>query len=243
MPNNSKIQGALQDEAKNVPPRGFSDEPSLLPFEQNQNNTKNQTLSQGQKITVVFLAFFGLAVMVLWAVQTKNRLMLTHSNNKQETITQTSSCAGLDCPQTQAELKNKDTDNDGLSDWDELQLYNTSPYLEDTDSDGYSDGEEVKSGNDPNCPQGRVCGAVGNFKDENSTVPQKTNFSDLQKEMANMPQEPDSLKNNTGYQNEAAAIRQLLVSSGMDKNILDQISDEELIRQYTQVVEEAMNNK
>ncbi len=56
------------------------------------------------------------------------------------------------------ESKTRDTDGDGLSDYDELRVFRTSPYLKDTDSDGFDDKQEAFSGNDPNCPVGRVCG-------------------------------------------------------------------------------------
>jgi hypothetical protein len=55
-------------------------------------------------------------------------------------------------------LKSKDTDGDGLSDYDEIYIYHTSPYIKDSDSDGIPDGVEVKNGTDPNCPQGQDCG-------------------------------------------------------------------------------------
>lgn len=60
---------------------------------------------------------------------------------------------------TQADLalRTKDTDQDELSDYDEMYIWNTSPYLSDTDSDGYTDKEEVESGNNPNCPKGKNC--------------------------------------------------------------------------------------
>jgi hypothetical protein len=59
--------------------------------------------------------------------------------------------------ETQDGLRLKDTDGDGLNDWDELNTYRTSPYLADSDSDGLQDGIEVSRGTDPNCPQGRDC--------------------------------------------------------------------------------------
>ncbi len=40
----------------------------------------------------------------------------------------------------------KDTDGDGLSDYDELYTYGTSPYLVDSDSDGVSDYDEIVFG-------------------------------------------------------------------------------------------------
>ena len=55
------------------------------------------------------------------------------------------------------DLKNNDTDQDGLTDYQELYQYRTSMFLEDTDSDGYTDLEEVNSNNDPLCPSGADC--------------------------------------------------------------------------------------
>jgi uncharacterized protein YukE len=42
-----------------------------------------------------------------------------------------------------------DTDGDGLSDYDEVITYLTDPLLEDTDADGYTDYEELTAGTDP----------------------------------------------------------------------------------------------
>ena len=42
-----------------------------------------------------------------------------------------------------------DTDGDGLSDYDEINLYGTDPTLSDTDGDGTDDGTEVAQGTDP----------------------------------------------------------------------------------------------
>ena len=42
-----------------------------------------------------------------------------------------------------------DTDDDGLSDGDELNIYKTDPNDSDSDSDGFSDGEEIQLSTDP----------------------------------------------------------------------------------------------
>lgn len=42
-----------------------------------------------------------------------------------------------------------DTDGDGLSDYEEVKIYQTDPLKTDTDGDGYKDGEEVKNGYNP----------------------------------------------------------------------------------------------
>ncbi|MDR3642985.1 MAG: L,D-transpeptidase family protein [Candidatus Doudnabacteria bacterium] len=57
---------------------------------------------------------------------------------------------GSAVPYTDAQLKNIDSDNDGLSDYDEINIYHTDPHNPDSDGDGYSDGHEVQHGFDPN---------------------------------------------------------------------------------------------
>ncbi|MFH0906844.1 MAG: thrombospondin type 3 repeat-containing protein [bacterium] len=47
--------------------------------------------------------------------------------------------------------KNKDSDNDGLMNWQEI-TWKTNPCKPDTDEDGYLDGEETTSGYDPTQP-------------------------------------------------------------------------------------------
>ena len=48
--------------------------------------------------------------------------------------------------------KSIDTDNDGLTDYEEVKIYHTDPNNPDTDGDGYKDGQEVKNGYNPNGP-------------------------------------------------------------------------------------------
>jgi outer membrane protein OmpA-like peptidoglycan-associated protein len=44
---------------------------------------------------------------------------------------------------------NPDTDEDGLTDYEEIYVYGTDPLNPDTDGDGFSDGQEVEMGTDP----------------------------------------------------------------------------------------------
>lgn len=46
--------------------------------------------------------------------------------------------------------KSQDSDKDGLTDLDEINVYDTDPDNPDTDKDGHKDGDEVKSGFNPN---------------------------------------------------------------------------------------------
>src|SRR4030042_4072765 len=49
--------------------------------------------------------------------------------------------------------KAKDTDNDGILDNDEIEVYYTNPEKKDTDADGYSDWHELNSGYSPHNPE------------------------------------------------------------------------------------------
>src|SRR5690348_8570869 len=49
----------------------------------------------------------------------------------------------LGCSASDKAAAQQDTDGDGLSDAEELNLYGTSPVLSDTDGDGFSDFQEI----------------------------------------------------------------------------------------------------
>lgn len=128
------------------------------------------------------------------------------------------------------ELKTKDTDQDGISDFDESYVFNTSPYLEDSDSDGFTDKDELESGNDPNCPEGKECGpvkedffATDNLLPGEDIVDAEALELELIESMLNPA--PDE-------------IRQLLLDSGVSKQELDTLDDETLILLYQESLRE-----
>lgn len=126
-------------------------------------------------------------------------------------------------------LRKEDTDRDGLSDYDELFLYRTSPYLEDTDSDSFSDKIEVETGNDPNCPRGKVCGAEVEIRATATTtlpVPESQGLvaPDLFSLLGKSPQE----------------IRAALKDAGVASELLDKIDDKTLLEMYRQALSESI---
>lgn len=62
-----------------------------------------------------------------------------------------------------------DSDNDGLSDFDEVKKYFTNPNNSDSDSDGISDGEEVKQGWNPNKANEKVS-VIRQSEDKNFSI-------------------------------------------------------------------------
>lgn len=134
------------------------------------------------------------------------------------------------------ELQNQDTDKDGLSDYDELYIYKTSPYLPDTDSDGYLDKQEIDGGYDPLCPKGQDCrgtslspsGASTSTAEQNVTPPPETGSEPLPQEVI------DELSKLT-----PAQVREILLSSGqMTEEQLNAIDDETLMQIYQEVLEQ-----
>lgn len=93
-------------------------------------------------IVIVIIPVIGIAGWLIY-----------NSNNKSDVTDQLFS--GVPSKQEQVikkdqeDLKNKDTDNDGLNDQYEIDIYNTNPNNPDTDGDGYLDGEEVRNGYSP----------------------------------------------------------------------------------------------
>ena len=125
-------------------------------------------------------------------------------------------------------LQNQDTDEDGLSDYDELYVHKTSIYLKDTDSDGYDDKTEIQTGNNPICPAGTDCGLPETNANTNAAVE---------------PAGPDMTSVNQVLSGDLTAeqIRQLLIDSGVPAADLAQIDDASLIQLYQQALTEQAN--
>lgn len=107
-------------------------------------------LTREQKAGFFLLLIFGVLAVGLGFFQLRNTIyepFIVHKNPKTLTIAVDES----------VRLKQSDTDHDGLNDYDELNVYHTSPYVVDTDSDTLSDNVEVDKGTDPLCAEGADC--------------------------------------------------------------------------------------
>lgn len=112
-------------------------------------------LTKEQKTGFVLLLVFGLCAVGMGLLQMRNTIYGPFVLKKKTDTNQTAPLVVDESEQLQA----IDTDQDGLSNYEELFFYQTSPYLPDTDSDGIGDREEIATGSDPNCAEGKVCAA------------------------------------------------------------------------------------
>ncbi|MDO9399423.1 MAG: hypothetical protein Q7T79_01930 [bacterium] len=198
---------------------------------------EQQPLGRKHKIAAGILVVFGVFVLVAWTIQLKNSISspFAYKGDGQNQLN------NITTENSDEILKTKDSDKDGLSDWDELNLYKTSPYLEDSDSDGFSDKQEVDSGKDPNCPAGRDCNVDQINQQATTTI-----NSDINNVNAVIGTQPVVAPNsNIGNvvapasgQPDVATLRQLLLQQGMQKEVLDKISDKDLLDSY----EETLNS-
>lgn len=138
--------------------------------------------------------------------------------------------------------KTRDTDQDGLTDYDELYVYKTSPYLADSDSDSFDDKTEIFSNNNPNCPAGSTCEDIEQKEEatENTTV---SGLVDAFGSAASVLSGSDlDLKNpedvKTFFQKATISeIRTALLKAGVSQEELDQIDDEAIVQFFAKTLE------
>ena len=167
-----------------------------------------------EKLLSASILFIGLVALLLGLFQIKNNLAPEKKIAGKNTVNQVDNEDLLG-------LKQKDTDQDGLSDYDELKVYKTSPYLGDTDSDGLDDRTEIVQGTDPLCPEGQNCFATW-------TENPLTNPNDQTGQQPAQDLSPDQL-------------RAMLAQAGMTQEELNLLSDEEIINAYQQIISQQGN--
>lgn len=189
-----------------------------MPEEQGEGGLRKE-----QKIGVALLSIFALFAIGLGFLQIRNTMYAPFAlNNKVPYVVK-------DDIDTNEALMYRDTDKDGLNDFDELYVYITSPYLADTDSDGIDDKTEIEKGSNPICAEGQTCSELTANEDALlNTSPAQSASSTLGPPPS--AQDLDQLINNP------AEIRKMLLASGFDKKILDQTSDADLMKMVKDVL-------
>lgn len=164
-------------------------------------------------IWISLLIIISVATLVLGIVQIKNTI---YSPFSMKNIIPTQESLVSD-------LKITDLDQDGLSDFDEQFVHQTSMYLADSDSDGYTDGEEIAAQSDPLNPESNPLNKI---------------IGEHALEQEIIGQTEEGTENNSGLgQNNVSIqeIRRLLVEKGgMSQEIVDKLDDETLQELYNE---------
>ncbi len=188
------------------------------------------------KLLVVFLVVMG--VGTLWmgfsSINSKIKGISGSNNSKEDALTDKQRSDSI------IKLKTTDTDKDGISDYDELNVYHTSIYLADSDSDGFSDKEEIDSKHDPNCPKGKDCSVVNKKNNLDANKIEETILNDYLGSTENLDSQVaiDAERIFSG-QATINEVKALLMAQGMTRVELDQIPDQEIMDMYSQMLKDA----
>lgn len=180
-------------------------------------------LPRSKKTAVILLSAVAASILVIWFWQFNTRINKPFNPDPDQ-----KALADAKKEQAAASEKVRDTDLDGLSDYDETNIWQTSPFIEDTDGDGISDGQEVANNTDPLCPQGQDCSAS-----QTPTVI-ATSTTSTPQDIANTDQA--LLIKAVNGTADAASLRSLLLQNGANQTDLDSISDADLMASYADML-------
>jgi len=159
----------------------------------------------------VFLIIIGILAIFLSYIQLKGAI---YSPFKRVIVEQSEN---LDQAEIIAILSEQDIDGDGLSDFDEQFVYQTSVYLDDTDSDTFSDKEEIDAQSNP--------------LDQNSTPYHLITEKDVLEEEVSISPSDEEIS--------VEEIKNLLINqAGLTREIVDNLDDKTLLKLYNETKEE-----
>jgi hypothetical protein len=205
------------------------------------NETSGKPFTLMQKIVVAFLLITALGTLIFGFKHLRDQIAKPFKIKEPE--------KNIAEEQKNSEIldqQNKDTDKDGLNDYEELNIYQTSPYLADSDSDGIDDKKEIDLGKNPNCPEGENCGSsnISGVIPEGvkEAEPQTNNIFDLNNiptDLSKIPNLPTDIADISQLPTDLSAteIREIIKQSDVPVEVLDKISDEQLIELYKKTLE------
>jgi len=184
-------------------------------------------ITQEQKVGLFLLFVFAILAVGLGVLQLRNNLYGPFAlDNAAPNIS-------ADEINTVEAQQLRDTDHDGLNDFDELYVYGTSIYLADSDSDGITDKQEVDKGTNPLCPEGQKCGGIA---DENTDAERGASSSlkilgiDPNPDLGEVPVDLNvALK-------DPAQVKKMLLEAGVGADVLKGISDTELMKMVNEIM-------
>ena len=186
-----------------------------------QPEAPKHSLSQEQKIGFVFLLVFGIVGLILGVLQIRNTIFAPFA------LTNSIPASVKENVNDVSALRYRDTDQDGLSDYDELYQYDTSPYLFDSFGYGISDKEVVAKGYARCANAGKNC--------TNESTPIASPFA-TSTELVGTGEENLAVLDVNKLLSDPVQVRALLIANGMDKKILDGINDQDLMMMVGQLL-------
>ncbi len=200
------------------------------------NEQKNNINDKWTKLILAVLVVFGISAILLGILRLNNLIygpLLTDNRASSSNYSQDSDNTQQNQQTNITALMKRDTDGDGLSDYDELYVYHTSIYLKDTDADGYSDKEEVDNGYDPNCPKGQDCRGMSKSNQVDNRQIKKDDKANSDANQLTEQQKQQLMNLNPDQ------IRRLLLASGkISQAELDKVDDASL----KQILKESLDN-
>jgi len=203
-----------------------------------QQGQSFRTLPRPQKVAVISLSIAAVGILIIWGWQFNTRINSPFRATDAE-IAQAEKTAK---EKAAADLvaKTKDTDGDGLTDYDETNIYKTSPYLEDTDGDGINDGKEIALGKDPLCAEGSNC----------SLLTGETNASSTSTTISSTVSTSTQISSTSPAENidqslitkalsgtaDADTMRQILIQGGANADQVKLLTDEDLMSMYQDIL-------
>lgn len=184
------------------------------------------SLKKEQKIGFVLLLIFAILAIGLGFLQIRNTMYGKFALNSRVSPIIKDEINTVDV------LRFRDTDRDGITDFDELYIYGSSPYLIDTDSDGLKDNEEITRGTDPNCAEGKNCAADITLTTASAS---STSNSLLNNLSVSAPTEP-APEDLSVLLNDPAKVRELLKGAGVDEAVLKKVSDADLMKMVADIM-------
>lgn len=199
-----------------------------------------------QKLIIALLAIVSVSVVVLGILQIKNQLEQPFL--AQKLIEDKAEIRGprdflefFEREQRNQEqvtrLQGVDSDNDTLSDYQEIYIYRTNAYNDDSDLDGIKDNQEIDQGTDPNCPEGELCDSEGFVIRETvqPAVVQQINIPELINQSENSFNElleysTDEREQIKTYFSQLSTqeLKELLQAQGFPQEQLNLLSDQDL---------------
>lgn len=190
-------------------------------------------LPRSKKTAVILLSTIAAGILVTWFWQFNSRINKPFNPDPDQQAVATANKEN-----DAVSEKIRDTDRDGLSDFDETNSYQTSPFIEDTDGDGVSDGQEINLNKDPLCPDGTDCSlnslTSSPVATTTLTVTTDTNIDDSDEDLI--------MKAMSGT-GDPASLRQLLIKNGANAEDLSKISDADLMASYVEVLKTQTQNQ